>query len=161
MAGLEHITHIKIPGECIEAVYRHLIAAGKKGVEGVALWAGTMEGAKFEVKATIIPKQNAYQLEDGLLYSVDGDELHRINVWLYTNGLTLAAQVHSHPGAAYHSETDDAYPIVAVLGGVSIVIPDFGMRAFDLQDWAVYRLHASEGWVGMKYHEVINLIEIT
>ena len=161
MAGFAHIDRLEIPVDCLEAVYRHLRAAGAQEVEGVALWAGTAQGSVFHVKATIIPEQNAYKLEDGLLYSVEGDELHRINVWLYKNELQLIAQLHSHPGQAYHSETDDAYPIIAVLGGISIVIPDFAARSFDLEDWAVYRLSDGNGWVGLDINDVKNLIEIS
>jgi hypothetical protein len=111
--------------------------------------------------ATIIPAQNSYQLESGLLYSVPGEELFRINKLLYEHQLTLIAQVHSHPGAAYHSDTDDAYPIVTVQGGLSIVVPNFGHDAFDLDDWAVYRLSDKNEWKLLEEGEVRELIKVS
>ena len=36
-------------------------------------------------------------------------------------------QVHTHPGAAFHSPTDDAWPIVHLEGFLSLVLPDFGL----------------------------------
>lgn len=161
MKGFMHIDLLQIPYSCIESVYKHLRAAGMKGVEGVALWAGNSAGSAFSVQSTIIPKQTAYKREAGLLYTVDGDELHRINVWLYEHKFTLIAQLHSHPSEAYHSDTDDLFPIVTQVGCVSIVIPNFAFDAFSLSKWAVYRLIPGNGWTEVLKKEVESLIEIT
>ena len=77
---------------------------------------------------------------------VDGPELHRLNVWLYEARQVVGVQVHSHPGAAYHSETDDAYPIATLDGSLSIVLPFFGRDGFGSTDVAVYRL-GQDGWL--------------
>jgi hypothetical protein len=160
MAGLTYITKIIVPLDSINMVYEHLRKAGESGMEGVALWAGSAVESFFVVGTAIIPRQIASRLDDGLLYSVEGDELYRINVWLYNNDMTLVAQLHSHPAEAYHSETDDAFPIVAVLGGISIVIPWFAAYPFDLSDWAVFRLKEHSGWTELSNKEVKELIEI-
>ncbi len=39
----------------------------------------------------------------------------------------IRIQVHTHPGAAFHSPTDDAYPIIHTPGFLSLVIPNFGL----------------------------------
>jgi hypothetical protein len=160
MSGLLHIDNLQVPMTCVESVYRHLRAMGEQGVEGVALWTGQTQGRIFEVQTTIVPAQTASQLESGLLYTVDADELYRVNQWLYENKQTLVAQLHSHPGEAYHSEMDDRYPIIAMLGGVSIVIPDFGFNAFSLDDWAVYRLSPEKIWVDLPRPTIRSFIQI-
>lgn len=161
MSGLLEISSIKLPIRCVKEVYSHLREVGIKRFEGVALWAGVATSeSSFNVTTTIIPKQTSYNHEHGLLYTVDGDELYKINVWLYQNRLTLISQIHSHPGAAYHSDTDDAFPIVAVNGGLSIVIPDFGHGEFSIDDWAVYRLIPGNGWVEQSNKQVNELIKI-
>ncbi|MBL7738486.1 MAG: Mov34/MPN/PAD-1 family protein [Chitinophagaceae bacterium] len=160
MSGLAHINKVILPFSSIEYVYKRLREAGAEGVECVALWAGSISANTFEVRNTIIPAQTAYKIEMGLLYSVDGEELHRINEWLYRNSMTLIAQIHSHPSEAYHSDTDDRYPIIAVNGGVSIVIPDFAFGEFSLASWAVYRLSLKNGWIQLKETEVLSLIQI-
>ncbi len=160
MTGLLNVERIIVPIKCIEDVYLHLRECGLKRLEGVALWAGIHMDTVFEIKATLIPKQISSRTEDGLLYSVDGEELHRINVWLYRNKMTLVSQIHSHPGEAYHSETDDKYPIISVIGGISIVIPDFAVKPFKLKDWAVYRLAGKEQWEELNFREVESLITI-
>jgi hypothetical protein len=92
---------------------------------------------------------------------VDSAELHRINVWLYENSLTLVAQLHSHPEEAYHSDTDDAFPIVTVVGGLSLVIPGFAREPFSLSRCAIYRLMPGAGWVELAAREAASLITIT
>lgn len=39
----------------------------------------------------------------------------------------IRVQVHTHPEEAFHSETDDAFPIIHKPGFLSLVIPNFGL----------------------------------
>ncbi len=160
MIGFQGISKIIVPPECIQKAYELMRYAGENRVEGVALFAGYEKDNKFYISQTIIPKQTAYRLELGLLYAVGADELHRINVWLYQNNLSIIAQIHSHPNEAYHSETDDAYPIVATKGGISIVVPRFAKDPIDLKNWAVYRLSSENRWVELNYSEKEKIIQI-
>ena len=160
MNDYEKINSIELPYDSIKQVYGHLRACGHHGVEGVALLAGVQEEYIFEVKTAIIPEQNAYNHEEGLIYTVSGEELHRINVWLYKNKLTLIAQVHSHPNEAYHSPTDDRYPIITAIGGFSIVVPYFGFNPITVEDWAVFRLNFSKTWQELSTKETKGFIKI-
>ena len=160
MNGFQGISKIIIPLECIQKAYELMKYAGENRVEGVALFAGYEKDNEFYISQTIIPKQTAYRLELGLLYAVDGDELHRINVWLYENNLSIIAQIHSHPNEAYHSDTDDAYPIVATKGGISIVVPRFAVDPIDINNWAVYRLSSENDWIELSYSEIKKIIQI-
>lgn len=161
MNNLSNIKTIILHKTQIEYVYQHLRRAGDKELEGVALWAGVYNSqTEFEIKTTIIPAQKAYSQESGLHYEVGEEELHRINVWLYENKMTLICQIHSHPNEAYHSEMDDAYPIMAKMGGISIVVPDFAFQPFRLGDWAVYRLYPQNGWIELNSTEIASLMHI-
>lgn len=160
MSGYQEIYRIIIPPKCIQKAYELMRYAGEKRVEGVALFAGFEKDNVFCITQTIIPKQTAYSLEFGLLYAVDADELHRINVWLYENKLSIIAQIHSHPNEAYHSDTDDAYPIVATKGGISIVVPRFAVDSVDIKNWAVYRLSSENDWIELSYSETEKIIQI-
>lgn len=144
--GFLDIETVHLPKSCAQIAIEALYRAGTSGVEGVALFAGVREGNTFNITQTIIPLQKAGSVEDGLIYVVSGEELERIGLELYDNVLQLFAQIHSHPGAAYHSETDDAFPIVTVLGGVSIVVPNFAMGGVKISEWAIYRLLPNTGW---------------
>jgi hypothetical protein len=159
MSDFQQITKIIVPVRFIENIYDHLRNAGQDGVEGVGLWFGKQEEHIFTVYTSMIPAQKAYRTEEGLLYQVGGEELHRINRWAYENKLLLLVQLHSHPGRAYHSDTDDAYPIVATLGGLSIVIPNFGFDPIGKKYWKVYRL-GQGGWKELTDEQVDTLFQI-
>lgn len=159
MSNFQEINSIIVPSRFVEHIYEHLRSVGQDGVEGVGLWLGRQERKQFMICSSVIPTQRAYRLEEGLLYQVGGDELYRINKWAYEQQLLLLVQIHSHPYEAYHSETDDAYPIVATLGGLSIVIPNFGNDPIDKKYWKVYRLNG-DGWKEMSVEEVDQLFQI-
>jgi hypothetical protein len=129
-------------------------------MEGFALWAGVQSESTFSVQANIIPAQTGHQLEGGVCVSVGPEELHRINVWLFQNSMSLIGQIHTHPTDAYHSDTDDAYPIATTLGSISLVIPYFARQPFALARCAVYRLLLGRGWVEMTPQEAAALIHI-
>jgi len=113
---------------------------GSLGLEGTAM---IKVGAGIEL---VVPRQRARR-----------DSHERVSVEVLREGqmdLALAlgpnevyaARIHSHPGDAYHSQTDDANPIISFDGGLSIVVPFFGLGLRrGLEACAVY-LHHEGRW---------------
>ena len=94
---------------------------GTFGLEGTAM---IKVGASLNL---VIPRQRA-----------DRDAYGHVNVEVPRDGqmdLALAlgadeiyvARIHSHPGDAFHSAADDANPVISFEGGISIVVPFFGL----------------------------------
>lgn len=144
----DSIRRFNVPAEIADSTDVQLREAGRAGVERFVLWSGVIDGSEFHVRTLHVPKQIAYRLPEGLCVRVDGEELHRLNVWLYEHGERLGIQVHSHPTDAYHSDTDDEYPIVTTQGGLSLVVPDFGQAGVRGPRTALYRLKQT-GWQGI------------
>lgn len=140
----EGIETFFVPGNVVADTERSLRGAGRDGYELFVLWSGTREGSSFNVRAAHVPRQTSYRSRRGLYVRVEGDALHKLNTWLFDNGQVLGAQVHAHPTDAYHSDTDDAFPIVTTLGGLSLVVPDF-CRAGLFPKSAAFRLSLN-GW---------------
>lgn len=145
MSTLESITQFVIPTRIIDQTDANLRAAGEDGCECFVLWSGVRENNTFQIHTSHVPKQTAYRFDDGLCVRVDGAELHRLNLWLFDHSQELAVQVHAHPTDAYHSTTDDSYPIVTVRGGISLVVPDFAKAGLRGRGVASYRL-TTVGW---------------
>jgi hypothetical protein len=124
------------------------------------LWSGVIKGDAFYINTAHVPAQTAYRLMTGLCVRVGGDALHQLNVWLFNAQELLGIQVHSHPTEAYHSETDDTFPMVTTRGGLSVVVPDFGRAGLRGHGVAWYRLN-DVGWRGLQGDEVRDLIEFT
>lgn len=146
--SLEHIREFLLPRTLIAQTLAPLQKAGRAGNEAFVLWGGQARGrAAFEFRQGYLPKQTATRTRHGLLVVVDGAELFRVNREFYRQGLTLAGQIHSHPTNAYHSDTDDTYPLITLKGGLSVVVPDFGRGGQDqLSNWAWYRLAGTGDW---------------
>ncbi|HEX4033721.1 MAG TPA: hypothetical protein VHX66_04690 [Solirubrobacteraceae bacterium] len=140
---LASVEEFVVPLRIVEQTLERLQEAGREGYEAFVLWGGrrSLDPRQFVFESAYAPEQTTSRTEEGLLVVVDGDALFRVNRAFYDHGLTLAAQVHTHPTSAYHSETDDAYPMMTLLGGLSGVVPNFGSGGIDgLDGWAWYRL---------------------
>lgn len=160
MTGLLNVESVRVPEELAIQANAHLLRMGRQGDEGFALWAGNHVKGVFYVKQTIIPAQIPIKLPSGVCIYVDAQELHRLNVWLFEHSMTLIAQIHSHPTEAYHSDTDNLFPIATSLGSFSIVVPNYAREPFSLLRCAVYRL-GSDGWSVLSLAETKRVFQIT
>ena len=153
---LADVEQFQVPATIVKQSEEALRRAGAKGYEAFVLWSGQQHGRLFAVRTAHVPRQDSYRLPTGLCVRVDGSELHRLNVWLYEVGEVLAVQVHAHPDEAYNSETDDTYPIVATLGGLSVVAAEFCREGLFSPSTAIYRLYP-DGWA----EQPADLIQVT
>jgi hypothetical protein len=80
-------------------------------------------------------------------YSVDSDWLSKFFLDLYEEHRSARAQIHTHPGAAFHSVTDDKHALVPAPGFISIVIPDFAQGQIGFEGAAMYRMSDAGLWV--------------
>lgn len=157
---LADVTEITVSKSCVDTVYSHLRRSGREGYEGLALWVGHQDGGRFQVTRAIVPEQIQRRTPDGVCVILASDALHKLNVLLYKEKLTLLAQIHSHPGRAYHSSTDDAYAVATTVGCLSIVVPNFGRQDFDPSQVATYRLSADARWVEVPGQQARQLIRV-
>jgi hypothetical protein len=72
---------------------------------------------------------------------------------LQVRGWYILAQLHSHPGRAFHSSIDDEHPISNQRGFLSIVVPDFGAGLPGV-GWSVYEYAGSGRWRNLSGREV-------
>jgi hypothetical protein len=159
VTALVDIRIVTIPQSIIAETHALLRESGIEGYEAIALWAGTFSaGSQFDVSAVIRPAQRATRTNDGLLASVDGTELFRVNKLLNDRGLRLLAQLHTHPTDAYHSDTDDTFPLLSARGSLSIVVPDFARDPLSFDKCAVYQLEAGNVWRELVLAHVRSLI---
>lgn len=160
MKGFSGIEVVLVPRKVLDDGQHFLRTVGATGREGMVLWAGRKDGVTFEVTELVIPQQRGIRTGDGVCVIVDGDELQRLNLNLYKNGLQIVAQVHSHPGVAYHSDMDNEYAIARIIGSLSLVVPDFAVRQFSLRDCAIYRLSATGKWNELSGSAVLRMIRV-
>jgi hypothetical protein len=157
MLALQDVTSFQIPQPIVDVTLASLQEAGEHRCECLVLWTGRVETNIARITGAIVPEQECIKSEDGVGYFVSGEELFRINKSLTSTGSTLLVQVHSHPGAAYHSEADDRYAMVTLEGGLSLVVPNFGQASPIPSRWAVYRL-LNGTWTAVSKHKAETLL---
>lgn len=150
---------IRIPTALVDRTDSDILTLGRGRVEAMILWSGRMEGGMGFVTTVHAPAQKALEMPDGLCVFVEGPELDRLNRWLYAQEETLLAQIHSHPQRAYHSDTDDRFPIATSEGSLSIVVPFFGSTGLRGPGVVAYQLQKGQ-WRQSPGHPIGSLIEV-
>jgi len=134
-----------IPASVITNTREVLLIAGREGLEGVVLWIGQRRGTHVEILSEYVPRQISYRSEHGVAVQIPDDEIALIIAWL-PEGLAVACRVHSHPGKAYHSSTDDVNALLSHAGAISIVVPHFARDDLRLEHCSVNELDDDFRW---------------
>ncbi|MDA8047400.1 MAG: hypothetical protein M0Z30_19550 [Actinomycetota bacterium] len=107
------------------------------------LWAGTLAGDSGHVSSVVVPRISAGAAHG----EVSVDTTAQILDALDRRDLVPLAQLHTHPQAAFLSETDAIRPVVAVPGFLSIVIPDFAfVDLAEPERWSAHEFQGAGQW---------------
>lgn len=60
--------------------------------------------------------------------------------------MDVVADVHTHPGPAFQSPSDQAHPMIARAGHIALVMPNFAMPPLRLDDIGIYRYLGNKTW---------------
>jgi proteasome lid subunit RPN8/RPN11 len=88
-------------------------------------------------------------------YRVDADWLTELWERMATSGQRVVAQVHTHPGEAFHSPTDDRSPALSLPGFMSVVVPYYASGELDLDRWYLAQLSPDGAWEQLEAATVI------
>lgn len=143
---------LALPAHVLEASFRMFRQCGQGRCECVLYWLGRT-GSSGLVDALEHP---AHRRSFGE-YEIDSRWLTAFWFWLAREERQVLAQVHTHPGAAFHSPTDDAHPIVHQPGFISIVIPNFGKGPIGLANAWVGQLNADGRWLHLTHSQLLRI----
>jgi proteasome lid subunit RPN8/RPN11 len=134
-----------IPATVIDETLAFLRRAGDRQSEGVVLWLGRREPRGITVTEAYVPEQEAacdY-------FRIPPPAMAALLAHLGDTGTFIAAQVHSHPREAFHSEADNTWAIVRHLGALSLVVPRFARDTAAgnfVRQIAAFRLSHTNVW---------------
>lgn len=138
------VAPLVLTAKVLEAARTFFEDRGTYGLEGTAMIKG---GASLDL---VVPRQNAHRDAYGHVnVEVPREGQMDLALALGTDDLYVA-RIHSHPGDAFHSAADDANPVISFEGGISVVVPFFGLglrRGLDA--CAVFRFY-NGSWVELK-----------
>ena len=132
---------LRLPRSVLERTFAHFRECGQGRRECQALWIGPWT-APETVTDVVHPKHAAHV--GGFV--VDDRWLTDFWLRLSKEKLGVRAQVHTHPGEAFHSKTDDDFPIVHSIGFLSLVIPHFARGAIGFDDAYLAEIRPDATW---------------
>lgn len=138
---------LRLTDRVLSDVEAFLTDRGADGAEGTGLIAGRPSDDGWWHSAFFFaPDQRAAVERHGCSVEVTDTGKNQLVAALPAGHLYLA-RVHSHPGEAFHSRTDDVNPALTHVGALSIVVPYFGLSLRrGLDACAVYRLDDRRRW---------------
>lgn len=144
----------------IEETLQILRASGKRNSEGIVLWLGRRGLDGISVEKVWSPPHRA----GTLFFEIPEAAMTQLFKELRSSRQMIAAQVHSHPREAFHSQADDSLAVVRHVGALSLVIPYFA-RDTDVEsfsaDAANFVLTASNEWIEIPNEELRTHLRIT
>jgi len=114
-----------VPARLLEEARIVFEAAGARGAEATALLAGLVVHGEHRATRLVVPDQRA-GTRGGCWVEVTERGKRDLAAALALEERYLA-RIHSHPGEAFHSGTDDANLGLTAEGAWSIVVPYFGL----------------------------------
>jgi hypothetical protein len=124
---------LKVAGDVLPATFKVLRDCGRSECECAVYWTGPSHDGAVDNVEHPVHKRSA------LGYEVENSWLTDFWKRLAAAKRSVKAQIHTHPGEAFHSASDDRWPIVSQAGFISIVLPNF----------AIGRTSLENAWVGV------------
>jgi hypothetical protein len=125
----------------LEETFEHFRKCGHGREECQALWISSWNTP--ETLSRVIHSKHAAHFGGFVL-----DDAWLNAFWLdlgnTNNGVRV--QVHTHPGEAFHSKTDDDFPIIHKPGFLSLVIPNFALGPVGFMDAFLTEIQPNGQW---------------
>lgn len=146
---------IVVPDYVLTEAGAAMEAAGVAGAEAT----GMLVAVGGAVTRVVFPAQIAGQFPNSWVEVTDHGKA-QLAAELATDE-TYVSRIHSHPGLAFHSPTDDRNPALQFEGALSIVVPFFGLGLRNGLDAAAVFVRRNRTWVclppGAQRTEVIRI----
>lgn len=136
---------------CWEAVCRALDPEIRKGHEGIVYLLGRTDGTVTLSVSVFRPRSvttaGSFHVEPKAMAAC----VHAAGQF----EMQVVAQLHTHPGQAYHSDGDVEGARIRYPGYASIVLPDYGRHLPNLGGAAAYLWSADHRWIELGLNDII------
>ena len=140
---------------CVDGLNACLAPERRKGHEGIAYLFGRTDGMVTLAVTAFRPKAKTTPGS----FLVEPRAMARGVRAAADLGLQIVAQVHTHPGAAYHSDGDIEGARIRYAGYASIVLPEYGRHLPRFDGAAVYISDKTDQWIELSPEEVVIISE--
>lgn len=115
--------------------------------EAGAFLLGTISGKKRNIVGVVYYDELDQAVYDSGVCVLHGDAFSRLWAVCRRRGLTVVADVHTHPGGAGQSWSDRTNPMVARAGHIALIIPNFARPPVSMSEVGVYQYRGDHQWM--------------
>ena len=142
---------ILIAADCLAALRAALRLSQERRHEGVAYLLGRTDGTTVLAVSVFAP--NARTTAGS--FHVDARSMAACASLAGQYELQIVAQVHTHPGSAYHSDGDVEGAKILYPGFASIVLPVYGAHLPSFEGAAAYMWRADKRWHELSTDDIV------
>ncbi|MGH2361695.1 MAG: hypothetical protein ACRDGM_14280 [bacterium] len=132
---------VTIATQLLEETYQRLRSCGQRRRECHLYWI-----ASWQNPSRIVRTAHPVHTATAVSVEIDMAWMNAFFLELADRSECIRVQVHSHPGGAFHSGTDDRWPAIHLPGFLSLVIPDFATGEPDLSGAFLAAYDALGAW---------------
>jgi hypothetical protein len=140
--------------EVLASSFEHLRRCGAGSRECVVVWIAPLTDHDH-INEVAHPRHTA----SAVGYDIDPAWIGELWLDLARRERTVRAQVHTHPGAAYHSSVDDMLALVHTAGYLSLVIPRFAQEPVGLKDSFLVGRASDGSWQQLDPHNTLEIAQ--
>lgn len=140
---------LAIPASLWATLLTGLRARGRGVRESGAFLLGPEAGSRRVTSIVFYDEIDSHAFDTGIIV-IDGGCMADLWRICRARGAIVVADVHTHPGGAWQSESDRLHPMIAEPGHVAIIIPDFAADPVSLKTLGIYRYLTNFRWVRLK-----------
>lgn len=147
--------------ETLASTLSILRRGGERGEERVALW---LSSAAPRAPAPVVEVYEPVQTAKADRFHLPPSSMCALLDHLRSSRSRIVAQIHTHPGRAFHSDVDAEWAIIRHTGALSLVLPRFAATTTPdnfLSQVATYERAASGDWERRRNRGASARIEVT
>ncbi len=141
-----------IPRRMVEDTFKVFRSCGANKRECKLYWLSSWtEPSSLVEIAHPKHKSNAYGV------SIDSEWISSFWMDMSKRNMGVKIQVHTHPNQAFHSLTDDKFPLLFDVSFLSLVIPDFAMGPINFQNAYLAEIQTDGTWAQVEINKRIQV----
>lgn len=119
---------------------------GRNRHESGAFLLGSIDGRRRQVEDVVFYDELDRHAYASGVCILEADSFETLWGHCRTTGLSVVADIHTHPGAAGQSRSDRENPMVARAGHLALIAPGFARGAIWRHQLGVYRYTGAHQW---------------
>ncbi|MEM4988019.1 Mov34/MPN/PAD-1 family protein [Collimonas sp. H4R21] len=136
---------------CRKQLWRKIVAElerrGKRRHEAGTFLLGIERNGRKEVQSAVYYDDLDPSAYDSGVCILHGDAFAKLWSHCREKGLTVVADVHTHPGAGFQSDSDRTNPMVARQGHIAIILPNFARWPIRQGNLGIYEYCGQHEWL--------------